>query len=98
MYTTNSAEQCELILTDCEAKVVVVENKQQLEKVLQSMKNSKCRVNKIVQYIGEPEDNHNGLVINVRHSRFMFQFLNQKKIFFFISKKSGISLWSWVTK
>ena len=33
MYTTNSAEQCELILTDCEAKVVVVENKQQLEKV-----------------------------------------------------------------
>ena len=65
MYTTNSVEQNQLILNDCKARVVVVENKTQLDKIIKCKENG-CEITKIVQYKGEPEDTHGGLVITVR--------------------------------
>ena len=35
MYTTNSPKACFYVANDCEANVIVVENKQQLNKILQ---------------------------------------------------------------
>ena len=35
IYTTNSAEACFHVLSDCEANVVVVENQTQLDKILE---------------------------------------------------------------
>jgi long-chain-fatty-acid--CoA ligase ACSBG len=62
IYTTNSAEACEYVLTDSKSRIVVVENKIQLDKILKS----KDRTNliKIIQYTGTVENNHDGLVID----------------------------------
>lgn len=35
IYTTNSPEACQYVATNCEADVLVVENKKQLDKILQ---------------------------------------------------------------
>ena len=64
VYTTNSAETCQFILNDSKSKIIVVENKQQLDKIL------KCKpehgsITKIIQYSGKIENNHDGLVIDV---------------------------------
>ncbi len=65
MYTTNSAEQNEIILRDSGSKVVVVENKQQLDKIIKCKENG-CEVTKIIQYTGQIENDHGGLVMSVR--------------------------------
>lgn len=63
IYTTNSAEACEYVLSDSKSRIVVVENKIQLDKILKS----KDRTNliKIIQYTGTVENNHDGLVVDV---------------------------------
>ena len=52
IYATNSAEACEYVLSDCEANVVVVENHQQLVKILKIW-DSLPHLKAIVQYTGE---------------------------------------------
>ena len=69
MYATNTAEACEFILKDTNAQIVVVENKQQLEKILKC-KNNNIPIKKIIQYSGSVENNQNGLVMSVSHYMF----------------------------
>jgi long-chain-fatty-acid--CoA ligase ACSBG len=63
IYTTNSTETCEFIFSDTKSEIIVVENKQQLDKIL------KCKninnIRKIIQYTGTVENSMNGLVISV---------------------------------
>ena len=42
IYTTNSPEACFYVANDCEANVIVVENKQQLSKILQVLLTGQC--------------------------------------------------------
>ena len=65
IYTTNSAEACEYILKDCGSQIIVVENKQQLEKIVKC-KQDGCTIKKIIQYSGSIENNYDGLVMSVR--------------------------------
>jgi long-chain-fatty-acid--CoA ligase ACSBG len=60
IYTTNSVEACEFIFNDTKSEICVVENKQQLDKIL------KCKVKfkKIIQYNGVIEDSMNGLILS----------------------------------
>jgi long-chain-fatty-acid--CoA ligase ACSBG len=67
IYTTNTVEACEHILSDCKSPVVVVENKVQLDKMLQCIERGKCHIRAIIQYAGEIEDSHNGLVSSWLH-------------------------------
>jgi len=63
IYTTNTTEACEYILSDSKSQIIVVENKQQLDKIL------KCKerlpIKKIIQYTGTIENDYDGLVISV---------------------------------
>ncbi len=70
VYTTNSAESCEYILNDSKSKIVVVENKQQLDKILKYK--DRLDLIKIVQYNGTVENDHKGLVIEVK-KKFIFE-------------------------
>lgn len=64
IYTTNSAEACELVFRDCKSQIVVVENKQQLDKVLECIRNG-VPIKKIIQFTGEVQNNMNGLIMSV---------------------------------
>ena len=64
IYTTNSSDACEYILNDSKARICIVENKHQLDKIIKC-KNNNTQIDKIIQYSGEIEDDYNGLVINV---------------------------------
>ncbi|PSN55904.1 Long-chain-fatty-acid--CoA ligase ACSBG2, partial [Blattella germanica] len=55
MYTTNSADACQYCAEKSKANIIVVENKQQLEKILK-FKDSLKDLKAIVQYDGEPEE------------------------------------------
>ena len=77
IYTTNSAEACEYILQDSSSEIVVVENKEQLAKILKCKE--KCKIKRIIQYKGEVADSHNGLVISVSSHETCFQ-LNFSKL------------------
>ncbi len=83
MYTTNSAEQNEIILRDSNSRVIVVENKQQLEKIIKCKENN-CDVKRIIQYNGIPENNYDGLVMSVslvfKDWIILLQFLNMQII------------------
>ena len=63
IYTTNTAEACEFILNDSKSEIIVVENQQQLDKILKSK--DKCSIKKIIQYTGKIENRHNDLVMSV---------------------------------
>ena len=63
IYATNSVEACEYILKDSSSEIVVVENQQQLDKILKCR--DTCRIKAIIQYKDEVKDSHNGLVISV---------------------------------
>jgi long-chain-fatty-acid--CoA ligase ACSBG len=63
IYTTNTSEACEYILKDSKSQIVVVENQQQLDKILKCK--DKLPLKKIIQYSGTVENNHGGLVISV---------------------------------
>ena len=67
IYATNTAEVCNYILNDCKAKVLVVENKQQIEKLL--FGRYKSYFKKIIQFNNtEPiDDDYNGLVCSVKY-------------------------------
>lgn len=52
IYTTNSPEACQYVAANCEANVLVVEDKKQLEKILQ-VKDQLPHLKAIVQYKGE---------------------------------------------
>ena len=52
IYTTNSPEACQYVAERCRASVIVVENNQQLQKILQVKANLPC-LKAIVQYTGE---------------------------------------------
>ena len=67
IYTTNSVESCEHVLLDSGARIVIVENQLQLDKMLKCTKT--CRIDAIIQYIGEVENNYNGLVKSVSDIR-----------------------------
>ncbi|XP_029017711.1 long-chain-fatty-acid--CoA ligase ACSBG2-like [Betta splendens] len=54
IYTTNSPEACQYVAMNCEANVLVVENKKQLDKILQ-VKDQLPHLKAIVQYKGELE-------------------------------------------
>lgn len=71
IYTTNSKESCEFILDDTQSKIIVVENKQQLDKIISCKQVNSLK--KIIQYSGVPENDHNGLVISVS-----LQFIHSK--------------------
>ena len=66
IYATNSAEACEYVLSDCEANVVVVENHQQLVKILKIW-DSLPHLNAIVQYTGEVAERREN-IYSVSHS------------------------------
>jgi long-chain-fatty-acid--CoA ligase ACSBG len=51
IYTTNSADACEYIIKDCGARIVIVENQTQLDKILECRK--KCKIDVIVHYSGD---------------------------------------------
>uniref|UniRef100_A0A8C6UI25 long-chain-fatty-acid--CoA ligase n=1 Tax=Neogobius melanostomus TaxID=47308 RepID=A0A8C6UI25_9GOBI len=52
IYTTNSPEACQYVAANCEANVVVVEDKKQLDKILQ-VKDQLPHLKAIVQYKGD---------------------------------------------
>ena len=52
IYATNSPEACEYVLSDCQANIIVVENHQQLIKILKIW-DSLPHLKAIVQYTGE---------------------------------------------
>ena len=52
IYTTNSPEACQYVAEKCRASVIVVENNQQLQKILQVKASLPC-LKAIVQYTGE---------------------------------------------
>ena len=52
IYTTNSPEACQYVAERCQANVIVVENNQQLQKILQVKDSLPC-LKAIVQYTGE---------------------------------------------
>ncbi|XP_055017916.1 long-chain-fatty-acid--CoA ligase ACSBG2-like, partial [Boleophthalmus pectinirostris] len=52
IYTTNSPEACQYVAANCEANVLVVEDKKQLDKILQ-VKDQLPHLKAIVQYKGE---------------------------------------------
>ncbi|XP_026198590.1 long-chain-fatty-acid--CoA ligase ACSBG2-like [Anabas testudineus] len=54
IYTTNSPEACQYVAANCEANILVVENKKQLDKILQ-VKDQLPHLKAIVQYKGELE-------------------------------------------
>jgi long-chain-fatty-acid--CoA ligase ACSBG len=64
MYATNSAEACAFQLKDSGAKIVVVENKKQLDKIVETR--AETGVQKVIVYSEEvkEEDRHDGLVIS----------------------------------
>jgi long-subunit acyl-CoA synthetase (AMP-forming) len=70
IYATNTAEVCNYIINDCKAKVLVVENKQQIEKLL--FGRDKSYFKKIIQFNNtEPiDDDYNGLVCSVKYINF----------------------------
>ncbi|XP_021368675.1 long-chain-fatty-acid--CoA ligase ACSBG2-like isoform X2 [Mizuhopecten yessoensis] len=52
IYTTNTPEACQFVAADCEANILVVENNQQLKKILKVWDNLP-HLKAIVQYTGE---------------------------------------------
>ncbi|XP_065885757.1 long-chain-fatty-acid--CoA ligase ACSBG2-like [Dysidea avara] len=52
MYTTSSPETCHYILENCKANIVVVENKEQLDKILE-IRHMLTHLKAIIQYKGE---------------------------------------------
>ena len=50
VYTTNSVEACEHVFRDCKSEIVVVENKQQLEKILKC-KEKNIPIKKIINLL-----------------------------------------------
>ncbi|XP_014675418.1 PREDICTED: long-chain-fatty-acid--CoA ligase ACSBG2-like isoform X2 [Priapulus caudatus] len=52
IYTTNSPDACQYVANDCKANVIVVENDQQLQKIL-SVRDQLPHLKAIVQYIGD---------------------------------------------
>jgi long-subunit acyl-CoA synthetase (AMP-forming) len=63
LYTTNTSEANEFALNDSGAEIVVVENKEQVDKILKCR--VKCKITSIIQYTGEVTDNKNGLIKTV---------------------------------
>ncbi|CAF0978778.1 unnamed protein product [Brachionus calyciflorus] len=61
IYTTISAEQIEYILRDSGSKIIIVENKQLLDKVINYK--DQLGLKKIIQYSGTIENNHGGFVM-----------------------------------
>ena len=64
VYTTNNPEACLYVAEHSDCEIVVVENNDQLRKILKIKHNCKY-LKSIVQYTGDVEDSHNGLVISV---------------------------------
>lgn len=63
VYTTNQTDACEFIFNDCKAQFVVVENKQQLDKVI-SRRQNLPNIKYVIQYTGEIENTYDGFVIS----------------------------------
>jgi long-chain-fatty-acid--CoA ligase ACSBG len=64
IYTTNSLEAIEYIVSDSKGQIFIVENKQYLDKILKLK--GKVPIKAIIQYNDEKiEDNHDGLVMTV---------------------------------
>ena len=57
IYTTNSPEACHYVAENCEANVIVVENDQQLQKILK-VRDQLPHLKAIVQYSGELKEKH----------------------------------------
>ncbi|XP_053405562.1 long-chain-fatty-acid--CoA ligase ACSBG2-like isoform X2 [Mercenaria mercenaria] len=60
IYTTNSAEACEYVLSDCQANIIVVENHMQLQKIIKVWGNLP-HLKAIVQYTGEVAERREGI-------------------------------------
>lgn len=56
IYATNSAETCEYIINDANVSIIIVENKEQLNKILE-IKDKLKNVKAIIQYDNEKQDN-----------------------------------------
>uniref|UniRef100_A0A8C5PA81 Long-chain-fatty-acid--CoA ligase ACSBG1 n=1 Tax=Leptobrachium leishanense TaxID=445787 RepID=A0A8C5PA81_9ANUR len=57
IYSTNSPEACHYVASDCKANVIVVENRKQLEKILQIWEKLP-HLKAIVQYKGSLQEKH----------------------------------------
>ena len=57
IYTTNSPEACHYVAENCEANVIVVENDQQLQKILK-IRDQLPHLKAIVQYSGELKEKY----------------------------------------
>jgi len=62
IYATNTSETCEYIFKDSESQIVVVENQNQLNKVLPLR--DRINFKAIIQYSGEVTDKFDGLVMS----------------------------------
>ena len=80
IYTTNTPEACEHVINDSMSQIVVVENNDQLKKILKIKDNCKY-LKSIVQYTGEVQDSHNGLVISVGFLFLLFLIKNNDSSF-----------------
>jgi len=61
IYTTNSAEACHYVAHNAECNVIVVENDQQLQKILK-VRDRLPHLKAIVQYQGNPKENYPGVM------------------------------------
>jgi long-chain-fatty-acid--CoA ligase ACSBG len=93
IYTTNTPEACEHVINDSLSQIVVVENNDQLKKILKIKDNCKY-LKSIVQYTGEVQDSHNGLVISVGILFLLFLIKNNASSF---KWKSFLELSSWIS-
>lgn len=64
IYPTNTEETNEHIFKDCKCKIVIVENKAQLDKVVKIIDKGQVEIKTIIQYSGEVDNDYNGLVIS----------------------------------
>lgn len=60
IYTTNSADACHYVAENCEANIVVVENDQQLQKMLK-VRSRLPHLKAIIQYEGKPKEKYDNV-------------------------------------
>lgn len=57
IYTTNNEEMCIYIARNCEAKILVVENNEYLNKFSKLFESDNCKINNVVIYSEKPKTN-----------------------------------------
>lgn len=76
IYTTNSPEACQYSAEVSRANIIVVEDEQQLEKII-SIRANLPKLKAIVQYSGEPKHSD---ILSVSILSFNFSYINDKPL------------------